>query len=493
MLQSQRSRRILQAHTQEIQIRYPTKKTVIVAAPILIIVLMASAHGTATPSPARKVTLDLSASNVDCGRLNDTDVHLPPNWKTFVAPEVGHGYVDPVFGCTVKRLTDSSDEDMLWDGTHASLGIYYSTFTPMNSADSLLMISSNDGGWRIKGTAGNLVVAPDKMPKMNDGHPVWDASDANVFYYTYENGLYKGEVRAHKISGSLLERFKEYRGVTSPDSADLSQDGDHIALAGLNPDDTLDVFVWSLGRRQKTSIYRTNCTVNKWGITQTPQPGCLHKILLTADNLLAIDFASDGTGREEGVRLWDGNRLLHLQDRTNHIDTGYDVAGVPIFIDLGRDSTLHGEKNPCPSGWGLDVRQIHNAQSATCLLDNQPSWHVSYRGSASQPWVALSFFDDRESGPEFFNRDARFRPPTLANWRLYEDEIVLTSINGEKVYRLAHARSRSSENYFAQPHAAISRDGKYVIFNSDMAYPNSCPPRMHVATECTDVYMIRVR
>lgn len=434
-----------------------------------------------------------AATGLGCGKIDDKARSIPRNWKTFLPPAAGESYVDPTFGCTVTRLTDINREQPLWNGTHASLGIYYSTLTPISAGDSLIMISSNDGSWRIVDTKGHLVVPSNKMPKMNDGHPVWDAADGNVFYYAYGNGLYKTTVRRNGISNSMLKRFTEYSGITSPDTVDLSQDGDHIALVGENRDNTMDVFVWSLSSGKKTSAYRTACTVNQWGVTNTPQPGCIHKLLLTPDNLLAIDFSEDGSGPEQGVRLWDGQHLSHLQDRTNHIDTGYDLNGITVFIDLGRDSTLSEETNPCPSHWGLDVRQIHNVHSAICLLDNQPSWHVSYRGGPSQPWAALSFFDDRKTGPEFFNGDKRFQPPSADNWKLYEDEIVLARIDGGSVYRLAHARSRSAENYASQPHAAISRDGKYVLFNSNMAYPNGCPAHMHVSDECTDVYMIKVR
>jgi hypothetical protein len=431
--------------------------------------------------------------NPPCGRPDDRKTHLPPEWNSLRPPMRGGSYIDPVFGCTVHRLTDSSTEDTLWDGSHASLGIYYSTFTPMNSFDSMLMISSNDGAWRIKNVAGETVVGVRNMPTMNNGHPVWDASDGDVFYYTHGDSLYEGRVQANAIKSTVLHTFQEYRGIVSPDAADLSQDGNHIALVGQNADETMDVFVWSLSERSKVEVYRTSCKVNQWGVTQTPQPGCLHKILLTPDNLLAIDFTNDGSGLEQGVRLWDGRKLIHLQDQTNHMDTGFDLNGVPVFIARGRSSTLAGETNPCASGWGLDVRRIRNIQSATCLLDHQPSWHVSYRGSASQPWAALSFFDDRESGPEFFSDESRFQPPSAANWQLYEDEIVMARIDGGAVYRLAQARSRSAENYSAQPHAAISRDGKYIVFNSNMAYPNGCPAKMHVPGECSDAYLIEVR
>src|SRR5919204_69313 len=61
-----------------------------------------------------------------CGKANDKSVFLPPNYDSFTPPAVGQSYVDPVFGCTVKRLTDGSQES-LWDGTHLGLMNYYST------------------------------------------------------------------------------------------------------------------------------------------------------------------------------------------------------------------------------------------------------------------------------------------------------------------------------------------------------------------------------
>ncbi|PYT52276.1 MAG: hypothetical protein DMG43_12220 [Acidobacteria bacterium] len=250
----------------------------------------------------------------------------------------------------------------------------------------------------------------------------------------------------------------------------MSQDGDHIALVGQNGSNTMDVFVWSLSKKTKTSTYTTNCKITDV-ITATQQPGCVHKLQLTANNLLSIQF---------------------LQDATNHYDTGYDLKGNPVFIAANNSRTLSSLKNACPGGWGLDVRQQNNISSAVCLLDKQPAWHVSYRGGASQPWAAISFFDDRKPGPELFSDNKDFREPSSSNWQLYEDEIILARIDGGAIYRLAHARSRSAESYWAQPHAAISRDGKFVAFTSNIAYPNGCPANMHVPNECLDVYLIQV-
>ena len=459
----------------------------------ILIASVAPILNSTPPSPNASASVSSPAAETPiCGHLDDEKIHIPPDWTTFTPPKTGESYIDPVFGCSVRRLTDASSDETLPDGKHPSFMHYYSTFTPVNAADTMVLINAINGTWRIKSMDGKIVIPPNKMPPMNDGHPVWDSSDGSVFYYVRGKDLYRATVMEGSVKSAVLHTFDEYRGIGTPDAADLSQDGDHIAIVGQNPDKTMDVFVWSLHSHVKTSIYRTVCTIGNWDVTATPQPGCVHKLLLTANNLLAIAFADDGSAAEQGLRLWDGTKLVHLQDVTNHADTGYDLAGNSIFIATNNSSTLAGLANPCPSGWGLDVRQQDHLSAAVCLLDKQPSWHVSYRGSARQPWVAISFFDTRKQGPEFYSKNENYREPSASNWMLYEDEVVLGRVDGSAVYRLAQARSRSAESYWAQPHAAISRDGKYVIFGSNMAYPNGCPAKMYVPNECTDVYLIKV-
>lgn len=428
--------------------------------------------------------------------VNDGLVHIPVNWSTFAPPARGQSYTDPAFGCAVKRITDSSVEETSSSGARLGMTHAYSTLTPMNASDSLLFINASDGSRRIKDINGNLVVPRGNLPSMNNGHALWDAADGNVFYYTRGNSLFKATISGNAVVSSTLRTFSEYSGINTPDAADLSQDGDHILLVGQNSNNTMDFFVWSLSRQLKTSRYTTACTVSG-SVTGNPQPGCMHKVQLAANNLLVMQFAGNGTGAEQGVRLWTGSSLVHLQDFTNHIDMGMDLNGNPVYLESGNSTTLGGITNPCPSGWGLDVRQQNNVASAVCLLDRQPPWHVSYRGSAAQPWSAISFFDTRSPGPELFNNDPNFRAPSASNWVLYEDEIILARIDANnqnsKIFRLAHARSRSVVDFGAQPHAAISRSGKYVIFDSNMAHPNGCSGAWHVPNACTDVYVINVK
>jgi hypothetical protein len=446
----------------------------------------------ATNSPT---TVPLSGTGVTtssgplCGKLNDGLIHLPTNYDTFTPPSAGQSYVDPVFGCTVQRVTNGSAET-LGDGTHPGLMNFYSTLTALNASDTMLFIVATDGNWSIRNTSGGVVISTSKMPNFS-GHPVWDSTNGNVFYYALNNSVFSGTISGTSLTSTSLHTFSEYSAVTSMDMADLSQDGDHIALIGQNSNGTMDIFVWSFSQSAKTSVYTTGCTGSVAG---AGQPGCLHKLQLTPDNRLSIQFANEGAGAEAGVRLWTGSTLVHMQDgNTNHYDTGSDLNGNPIYASVVNSSVLSTATNPCAGGWGLDVRQLNNIKSAICLLDNQPSWHISYRGSASQPWIALSFFDTRTPGPEFLSSDGNYQTASTANWQLYEDEIILEKVDASKIYRLAHARSRSMESYWAQPHGAVSRDGKYVVFTSDMAHPNGCPANMHVANDCSDVYMIKVQ
>ncbi len=417
-----------------------------------------------------------------CGRPNDEQVHIPPNWVSFVPPARGASYADPVFGCTIVRLTDALQEGV---AEHH----YYATLTPMSADDSKILIVNEHGAWFVTDLVGGIVVPVTKMPASNAGTVLWDATDGNVFYYTKGNSLMKGTIRGKTVKPSLVHTFAEYEAVVLPDKTDLSIDGKSFAMWGGTAGGThpLNIFTYNMQANVKKTPYVTGCVQN----AALTQGSCVHGITQTADNNVIIDFANDGKCLECGNRLWDGNTLVHLQDTTNHTDTGLDLNGNPIFIAVGNSSTLAGLKNPCPGGWGLDVRQQNNISSAVCLLDRQPSWHVSYRGSASQPWAAISFFDDRRPGPELFNKSPRFEAPSSHNWGLYEDEILLARVDGSAIYRLAHARSRSAESYWAQPHAAISRDGKYVIFDSNMAYAQTgCPSEI---VDCSDVYLIRVQ
>lgn len=454
-----------------------------------------------------------------CGLSNDTSIHVPTDWSTFTAPSKGQSYVDSTFGCTVTRITDASTEG--WNSSCNGSGCYlpfshgYSTVSPFNANDSYLLFGDGWGEYFVTDLTGNIVVPMSAMPDCSgtsctqyNSHDspwfLWDQSNPNLFYYTKGNALMSGTISGSTVTTAIVHQFNEYSAINFMDASDVSQDGKNVVIVGgdTSGSSVENVFLYDFVDDLKGPIYTTGCT----GSVDGPNNSCLHKLIMTADDNLTIDFASDGTEPEQGLRFWNGaTPLPHLQDGTNHIDTGYDLANSSVFVEMGNGQTIQGETNPCPSGWGLDVRQIYDMSSSVCLIDiglhpvdGLAKQHVSYDGNASQPWVGLSFFDDRTDSPEWFDTDSRYTAPSSSNWQYPEDEIDVVRVDAQndatRFYRLARAYSRSEEDYDANPKAAISRDGKYVAFDSNMAYAHSgCPANFQTPTNCTDVYIVKVK
>jgi hypothetical protein len=524
-------------------------------------------------------TTATTAGAPTCGISNDNGSYAPSDTEWATPPVLsipvakGGHYADPKFGCTVTRITDVSSED--WQqscnngaGCYLPIQHSYSTVSPFNANDTYLMLVDGWGWHFVTDLQGNIKVlgadmpgwtSTNGMPNNSNGYLLWDKTNPNVFYYTYQDTtanppdgvLAKGTISGSSVSTTTLATFSQYPTVTLMADADLSQDGAHVVIVGGSQevDGVGTTCGWDPALQQTVTSGCSGEAVFVYNIaTGTIQatPGtyttsckgpagrddlCIHRVLFTPDNNVIINFVNDGTGLENGYRLWAGTTrdnalcgqaLCHLQDATDHLDAGYDLSGNAVFIEEGGPSIVSGESNPCPSGSGLDARQIYSftngvPSSAVCLLDNQPSYHVSYRGSSSQPWAALSFYDQSVRpfpSPEYFNNpyapstcngsDGKQDNPCFVHpsqqWALYQDEIMAVKIDGSTFYRLARAYSRSvalgdsnGDSYDAIPKASMSRDGKYITFDSNMAYVNGCPANFQSNTYCSDVYIVKVQ
>jgi hypothetical protein len=210
----------------------------------------------------------------------------------------------------------------------------------------------------------------------------------------------------------------------------------------------------------------------------------------------------------------DGS-LKMLQSGTTHMDTGWDITGKASIIvqDFDPDPNGRHQNDPCYNHGGISIKNV-NTLALNCLLSTDfRSGHVSYFGGPDQPWVAIDVEEDRNPGPEWYDTNSenyaeptrpclQLQGVTIAShcWTLYENEILLvrvdnmgnlTGLGGTKgkTFRLAHSRSRHEEHYYAQPRASLSRDGKYIVFDSNMAHPDGkCVGRS--ANGCVDVYLL---
>jgi hypothetical protein len=411
------------------------------------------------------VVLSSSTSDGLCGSRDDGLVHVPPRFNDFTPPGKGESYTDPQYGCVVVRLTDAKSQFKL------AVHHQYATISAINQDDTRVMLITEWGQGAIVDMAGNVVVAPHDFPAINAGNVPWARDAAEAFYYTKGNTLYRGTISGHAVKSNALHVFTTYPSVMIPDQEDLSEDGDHLWIVGGNQAFLYTISSDATGPRVDVGAKDAGCS---W-----------HKIQITPSDKMLITWSCNGATTGDGQEIYntDGTLYWHMFDNSLHTDVGKDLSGNEIAI-VGRIPDSY--KDACRHGGGADVIRLDPPHTISCLVDlNWASSHISYRDS-SQGWVAISLFD-QGTCPHY----SCFAPQHLESdwasaWRHLYEEVILVKIDGSAVLRLAHHRSRSAEYYWAQSRAAISRDGRYVIFDSNMDLQNTG------LNNYSDVYMIKV-
>src|SRR5215472_580057 len=427
----------------------------------------------ATNSPA---TITLSGSGVSsnatlptCGKLNDTNVYLPPNYDTFALPARGQSYKDPVFGCKITRVTDAVASG--WQ----SANHFYSLETPFNADDSYLFVINGftGGSPTIVDLSGNTVVPTSNMPGFNSAVGlVWDLTNPKVFYYTNGQQLVKGTISGTApnatVASTTLATFSQYSSVVIPDDIDLSSDGLHLWLADCYQNCTGNIFLVTLNASNGAATSASQSTVLS-GITH-------HGMTMVPNNGVFIDgllYNSNGS-------LWNGTGTP-AGGTSAHVDFGLNASGNTVAASIWGQGT---KNNGCPSNFGWSLLDLTTAAVPVCLNDGIQnvgnSSHVSMRDTQSKNWIAHSV-DDSGSCPSSsfwcYNN-----PTGMSGWGLYTGEIIIWDGLGNTV-RLAHHRRRSDETYWAQTRGAISRDGKYIVFDSNFNQSAN-------GVNYTDVYII---
>jgi hypothetical protein len=198
----------------------------------------------------------------------------------------------------------------------------------------------------------------------------------------------------------------------------------------------------------------------------------------------------------------DGTLNWHMFDQNLHTDCGRDLNNNEVCVveripDTGGGITGAGA---CPT-WtgtqdgGVDIINM-STHAAQCLVDvNWAETEISFRdGHQGAGWVFITFFKNA-SCPTYSCFDTtsptRLDVSWATNWIHFAEEGILVRIDNNNgstnKYRLFHTRSRSSENYWAIPRGAISRDGKYVVFDSNFDISNTG------LANYTDVYASKVQ
>jgi len=437
---------------------------------------------TASNSPA---VVSLSGTGVPvstgtpCGQLGDGLIHLPPNYNSFSPPARGQSYVDPQYGCTVVRLTQGISQF----GVPAHH--YYSTITPFNADDSRIMLYLDNGSPAIVDLTGNVVVPAGNIPGSNTNNHPWDPSNPAVFYYTNINQFIKGTISGNTVTGTALRTFTGYSTCVIPDQEDVTDDGTKIWLVCTPSGGSASQNVAVLYNLATDVIVSQSLVVGA-------QEGGWHKIQIFPSGKMLLTGGSLCTQciyNTDGTLYWNPPFAY-----SGHADVGTDLQGREVMISTasGVDSL-----NACGTEkWSsLTAVDINAKTPVGCVIGKPPSpgipsWHISYRDSANSStgkWVLTSMFDQGTCPGDYSCFTSRLAANWTSLWSAYSEELVLAKIDGSQVYRLGYTWSRSAENYWAQPHAAISRTGKYMVFDSNFNISNTG------FSQYSDVYLVKIQ
>jgi hypothetical protein len=411
-----------------------------------------SAGARAFAQVAATVALLLS-SGPSHAYLADSSVHLPPNYLDGQPAARGEARPDPVFGTTVRRISDAlSTPDAANPGTNVTTIITeYPTVTPFNSDNSRLLAMHRSYFALYDGSGGYI---RDLLGVQSHSEPRWSRRDPNVLYYIQGNQLRRYDIASDLIS--VVRTFSEYTSISGRGESDIGFTGDRFVLVG----DIRHVFVYDVG------------TDSKGPALDTTELGDFDNIFITPDDNVLIGWYARGTDRYQGIELYDRNMnfLRQVTSQLGHMDVARDVDGSEVVLWI--NAADPSPPDTCQNAL-VKIRLADGYRTCLATFDWALAHHVS--APDGNGWVFVSTYSPLDLSP-------------LLQWPAYANEILQVRLDGSQVRRLAHHRSRPLNLYNFQPRAAVSRDGSRVAYSSNYGLQTL----LTSPHEYSDVYVLAV-
>jgi hypothetical protein len=386
--------------------------------------------------------------NTAFAELTDRNVYPAPDYA-MAPPEVGQSYVDPVFGATIKRLSNALEQPNADSGTGflTFITTEYSSMSPFNSDNTKVLAVFQSYFALYDGDGNFLGDLPREISASSE--PRWSRHEPNTLYYIHLNQL-----KSHNVSSGetrVIRRFDEYRTISGKGESDICFDGNHFVLVG----DGREIFVYDIAANVKGAVLNAR---NR----------AFDSVYITPNDNVTVTWANAGNRRFAGIELFDRDMrfIRQVAPAGGHMDVTRDTNGDEVLL-------LANAADPrpvCDNGI-VKTRLADGAQ--TCLLSLD--WSLAVHVSAPD-----------QSGWVFVETYAPSDPLSPPAWTAYTNEILQIKLDGSEIRRLAHHRSRPFNSYNYQPRVSSSRDGSRLIYNSNFGLQASGD----YPTEYSDVYMI---
>ena len=366
-------------------------------------------------------------------------------------PGVGGTFVDPVFGSTIRRLTNELPQ-FSFSEMYAKNG-----FT---NADNTLMYHRSQAGRTFINTTSGQVVRSN-VPGNFDSSFAPD--DPDVWYWFTWGDSRLNRYNVSTGSSTVVKTFSEALGQLGGSVDFIDGSGRYMVLMLGGSIRVYDVKADILYSGSIPASYASSggwagmAPDDNYVVTATDPPK-FHSF--------KIDHGSRSVSTS-GVLFWtlcgDHADLVSASNGKTYL-VGFECHSEAAIYAV--DVTIPQSAGDPPKQ-RADNRRIIKLASWT---DTAGHFSGVSKG-AMRDW----FFFDIESGDDTFS--------TPGAWRAYKQEIVMANVLTGEVRRVAHHRSRSPlSNYFYTPRVSASWDGTLVSWVSNFGYS---------ADGYADVYSIR--
>jgi sugar lactone lactonase YvrE len=379
---------------------------------------------------SRSVTFWVSAPGI-----KDSSIRVPPDYYSFLPPANGNSYIDPIFGSTIKRMSDATLAPDAASGTGflPFISTEYSTMSPFNMDNSkiLALHFSYFGLYHgIFDTGGNFLRnLPFQISASTE--PRWSRTNPNQLYFLKGNQLKMLDVSTDVIS--VIHTFAAYTSIRGNGESDISFDGDHFVFIGNNR----FVFVYQISTGVSGPAFDTGGRA-------------FDSLYITPNNNVTITWYDRGTARYTGIELFDKNMnfVRQVTRAGGHMDVALDADGGEILVWTNSNDALA----TCPNSI---VKIRLSTGQETCLLELDTSLALHISGTDNSGWFFVDTYAPSDPNP------------ASGAWKPYTNEILQVKLDGTEVRRLAHHRSRPFDAYNYEPRASASRDGSRIVFTSN--------------------------
>lgn len=424
---------------------------------VAAIVLLTSCGGGGDGGTGGDATGSTGGGTCMASGLSDAGVHAPPasgsfpysppgNWLPGQVgfPARGDSFLDPVFGTTLRRITDERPEQSFSD-IYAANGWW--------NADASLFVHRTSTDWIAIDATNGTEFRPGMPGGTGSGEISFDPVDPDIWYYYQNDELWRLNVRTG--DAMLVKDFNFAVDNSLGGSVDwIDRSGRYFLVASGGA-----LQVWD---RVEDRLYLNSIPfdVQVSGGWAGISPDGNFVITATGEfTSYPIDHKHQ-TLSTSGTMFWnlcgDHGDLISASDgRTYLVAFECNNQGAVYRVDVTISHT----------GAGVDQQQAANKM----LIDTDIFWdsgHFSCVSSGpNRDWCFVSI----ESGDD----DSLSQGP----WWPYKQEIVAVQVVPPfGVRRLAHHRSRSltcpfpqcdHSGYYRTPRLSVSWDGRRVAFASN--------------------------